>query len=41
MKLAFKALAVLGGATTGIATLWASSAVTAWVVRWTRSRQRA
>jgi hypothetical protein len=41
MKLALKELAVLAGAMTGVATLWASSAITAWAVRWTRSRQRA
>jgi hypothetical protein len=41
LAVALKALAVLAGAMTGVATLWASSAVTAWAVRWTRSRQRA
>jgi hypothetical protein len=41
MKLVFKALAVLAGAMTGVATLWPSSAVTAWAVRCARSRLRA
>jgi hypothetical protein len=41
MKHAIKALAVLAGTMTGVAAFWASSAVTAWALRWTRSRQGA